>query len=39
MSTNAYMKIVEGEYGGSVIYTDVGSDLKLTEQNLTRAEL
>jgi len=30
--------ISKGEYGGSIIYTDVGSDLKLTEQNLTRAE-
>ena len=28
-----------GEYGGSIMYTDVGSDLKLTEQTLTRAEL
>ena len=28
----------KGEYGGSIIYTDVGSDLKFTEQNLTRAE-
>jgi len=30
--------ISKGEYGGSMKYTDVGSDLKLTEQNLTRAE-
>ena len=30
--------ISKGEYGGSIIYTDVGSDLRLTEQNLTRAE-
>jgi len=30
--------ISKGEYGGSIVYTDVGSDLKLTEQNLTRAE-
>ena len=30
--------ISKGEYGGSILYTDVGSDLKLTEQNLTRAE-
>jgi len=30
--------ISKGEYGGSIIYTDVGSDLKFTEQNLTRAE-
>ena len=30
--------INKGEYGGSIIYTDVGSDLKLTEQNLTRAQ-
>ena len=30
--------LLEGDYGGSIIYTDVGSDLKLTEQNLTRAE-
>jgi hypothetical protein len=29
--------ISKGEYGGSILYTDVGSDLKLTEQNLTRA--
>ena len=28
----------KGEYGGSIIYTEVGSDLKLTDQNLTRAE-
>jgi len=31
--------ISKGEYGGSIMYTDVGSDLKLTEQTLTRAEL
>ena len=30
--------ISKGDYGGSIIYTDVGSDLKLTEQILTRAE-
>jgi len=30
--------ISKGDYGGSLIYTDVGSDLKLTEQNLTRAQ-
>jgi len=30
--------ISKGEYGGSIIYTDVGSDLKLKEQNFTRAE-
>ena len=30
--------ISKGEYVGSIVYTDVGSDLKLTEQNLTRAE-
>ena len=30
--------ISKGEYGGSIIYTNVGSDRKLTEQNLTRAE-
>jgi len=30
--------ISKGDYGGSIIYTDVASDLKLTEQNLTRTK-
>jgi hypothetical protein len=32
------MAISKGGYGGDIIYTDVGSDLKLKEQNFTRAE-
>jgi len=39
ISTRLIAKAIsKGEYGGSIVYTDVGSDLKLTDQNLTRAE-